>query len=165
MTPEEIEAKRVADEQAAAQAETDALTVLQAENLRLTEERDNYKNVALKRLGKLPGDAAFLDKDGDGEMSVAEQVRIEILNREIDKNKVAEAVEIERIKKENSELKLAIKNRPGSSIGGNGGGSLEVKDNVFSAQQLEVLTARAIRNKADPVKFIQAAKDNLAKRN
>lgn len=164
MTPEEIEAKRVAEEQVDAQAETDALTTLQAENARLIEERDNYKNVALKRLGKLPGDAAFLDKDGDGEMSVAEQVRIEILNREIDKNKVAEAAEIERIKKENSELKLAIKNRPGSSIGGSSGAVSEIKDNVFSVDQLLDLKKRAERLKVDPEKFIANAKINFQKR-
>ena len=44
--------------------EKDALTLAQEQIVKVTEERDNYKAVALKRLGKLPGDAEFLDKDG-----------------------------------------------------------------------------------------------------
>jgi len=167
MTPEEIEAKRLADE-AALEAEiaaNDPLKKLQEENARLAQERDNYKEVALKRLGKLPGDAAFLNKGEETELSVAEQVRLQLLDREIEKNKEAERVEIERIKRENAELRLAAKNRPGSSMGGNGAGSsVETKDNVFSAAQLEALKAKAARLKADPEKFIQNAKDNLARR-
>lgn len=164
MTSEEIEAKRLEDEKIAAEAANDPLKKLQEENAKLIEERDNYKNVALKRLGKLPGDAEFLDKDGDGELSVAEQVRIELLNREIDKNKEAEAKEIERIKKENTELRLAVKNKPGSSIGGGSGSSTEVKDNVFSEAQIAELTKKATRLKVDPVEFIAKAKENLARR-
>ncbi len=165
MTPEQIEEARLAEEaRVAAEIANNPLTKLQEENAKLQEERDNYKAVALKRLGKLPGDAEFLDKDGNGELSVAEQVRIELLNREVEKNKEAEKAEITRILKENSELRLAAKNRPGSSMGGDSGSSSEVKDNVFSASQLEALKARAIRLKADPEKFIQAAKDNLQKK-
>lgn len=166
MTPEELEAARLAEEaRIAAEAANDPLVKLQEENAKLVEERDNYKAVALKRLGKLPGDAEFLDKDGNGELSVAEQVRIALLDREIVKNQEAEKAEIERMKRENSELKIALKNRPGSSIGGgSSGSSVEVKDNVFSADQLAALKAKALRLKADPDKFIQAAKENLAKR-
>lgn len=129
------------------------------------EERDNYKAVALKRLGKLPGDAEFLDKDGNGELSVAEQVRLALLDREVEKARAEEVVAREKLIKENSELRLALKNRPGSSIGGNGGGSsVETKDNIFSEAQLQALRAKAQRLKADPEKFIQQAKDNLLRR-
>lgn len=169
MTPEEELAAKVAEEERLkAEAEAlanDPLKKLQEENAKLTEERDNYKEVALKRLGKLPGDAAFLDKDGNGELSVAEQVRIELLNREIEKNKEAEKAEIERIKKENAELRLAVKNRPGSSTIGNGSGSgPESKDNVFSEVQLTSLRAKAKRLGAEPEAFIQKAKDNLLRK-
>lgn len=129
------------------------------------EERDNYKAVALKRLGKLPGDAEFLDKDGNGELSVAEQVRLALLDREVEKARAEEVVAREKLIKENNELRLALKNRPGSSIGGNGGGSsVETKDNIFSEAQLQALRAKAQRLKADPEKFIQQAKDNLLRR-
>lgn len=129
------------------------------------EERDNYKAVALKRLGKLPGDAEFLNKDGNGELSVAEQVRLALLDREVEKARAEEVAARDRLIKENNELRLALKNRPGSSIGGNGGGSsVETKDNIFSEAQLQALRAKAQRLKADPEKFIQQAKDNLLRR-
>ena len=165
MTPEEIEAARLAEEARLAAEAENPLTKLQEENARLSEERDNYKAVALKRLGKLSGDAEFLGIEKDGELSVAEQVRLALLDREIQKNKEAEQAEVKRMTKENAELRLALKNRPGSSIGGgSSGASTEVKDNVFSAAQLETLRTRALRLKADPEKFIEAAKTNLLKR-
>lgn len=162
MTPEEIEAAKVAAEAEQAQEiESDPLLKLQEENKKLAEERDNYKAVALKRLGKLPGDAEFLDGTNESGLSVAEQVRVELLNREIAKNEEAKQAEIRRITKENAELRLALKNRPGSSIGGDSGSTVDTKDNVFSPAQLETLRQKALRLKADPEKFIENAKKNL----
>ncbi len=164
MNEAEIEAKRIADEQAAG-LEKDELTLAKEKLAKAEEERDNYKEVALKRLGKLPGDAAFLDKEGNGELSVAEQVRIALLDREVEKNNEARKEAEAKLIKENNELRLALKNRPGSSIGNSGGGSsVETKDNVFSEQQLEVLRAKAKRLGADPEKFIEKAKENLARK-
>jgi hypothetical protein len=144
--------------------EIDPITKLEEENAKLIEERDNYKAVALKRLGKLPGDAEFLDTTGNGELSVAEQVRLALLDREIATNEKAKKDETARLVKENSELRLAIKNRPGGSIGGEGGSGAEVKDNVFSEAQIAVLRQTASRLKADPEKFIEQAKKNLQAR-
>ena len=62
-----------------------------------------------------------------------------------------------------SELTLALKNRPGSGTGGGSGDSQEVKDNVFSEQQLENLRQRATRLKVDPEKFIENARANILK--
>jgi len=162
MTPEEIEAARLAEVEA--ELANDPLIKAQEEIVRLSEERDNYKAVALKRLGKLPGDAEFLDKNGDGDLSVAEQVRIQLLDREIEKTKAAEKAEIERIRKENAELRIALKNKPGSSIGGDSGAGATVKDNVFSESQLAVLRAKALKLKADPEKFIERMKENLLRK-
>jgi len=162
MTPEEIEAARLAEESIIkSEIENDALSKAQEEIARLSEERDNYKAVALKRLGKLPGDAEFLDKDGDGELSVAEQVRIQLLDREIEKTKAAEKLEIERIRKENAELRLAIKNKPGSSIGGDRGASSEVKDGVLTEQMYAFAREKAAKLRVDPDKFIERLKKNL----
>lgn len=145
--------------------EIDPITKLEEENKKLIEERDNYKNVALKRLGKLPGDADFLAGGTDnGEMTVAEQVRLALLDKEIESNKKAQDEATRKILKENSELKLALKNRPGDSLGGDSGGTVEVKDNVFSDTQIEVLKAKAISLKADPDKFIENAKRNFLSR-
>jgi hypothetical protein len=140
----------------------DPITAKDEEIARLTEERDNYKNVALKRLGKLPGDAEFVAGEKT-ELSVEEQVRITLLDREIQKaNKEKEDV-ARNLAKENAELRLALKNRPGVSIGGGSGDNLEVKDNVLSEAQIINLKARAVRLKVDPDKFVEQAKANLLK--
>lgn len=144
--------------------EKDELTIALEKLAKAEEERDNYKTVALKRLGKLPGDAEFLNKDGSGELSVAEQIRLELLNREVEKAQEETKKANEKLIKENAELRLAIKNRPGSSIGGDTGSTSVVKDNVFTEQQLAALRAKALRLKADPEAFIQKAKENLLKR-
>lgn len=144
--------------------EIDPITKLKEDNAKLIEERDNYKNVALKRLGKLPGDAEFLSgKDGE-ELSVAEQVRLALLDKEIQQNFKAQEDETKKVLKENAELRLALKNRPGTGVGGDSGTTTEVKDNVFSAAQIENLKAKALRLKADPEKFIENAKKNLQSR-
>lgn len=139
----------------------DPITKLEEENAKLIEERDNYKNVALKRLGKLPGDADFLNGEGKDELTVEEQVKLILLQREIDANEKSKNEETKRILRENSELKLALKNRPGGSIGSEGGSVVDVKDNVFSAEQIAELTRKAVQLKADPAKFIEKAKQNL----
>ena len=164
MTPEEIEAKRVADEQALAdEIANSELTKLQEKLAKAEEDRDNYKKVALTRKGKLPGDADFFKEEG--ELSVAEQVRIALLDRDVEKVREAEKLENARLIRENSELRLAVKNRPGSSgIGGDSGSSSDTKDNVFSPAQIAELTAKAKRLGAEPEKFIQKAKENLMKR-
>lgn len=145
------------------------LEIVQEKLAKAEADRDNYKNVALKRLGKLPGDAAFVKKEEDDaaaptEMSVQEQVRIALLDKEVEAAQKEKDDAIAKLAKENSELKLALKNQPNLSIGGDSGASTATKDNVFTPAQLESLRQRAIRLKADPEKFIQAAKDNLVKR-
>ena len=162
--------KNMADEKKEVIVETkveetivDPIAAKDEEIAKLTEERDNYKNVALKRLGKLPGDAEFVAGEKT-ELSVEEQVRITLLDREIQKANQEKETETKRIIKENAELRLALKNRPGASLGGGSGESLEVKDNILSTQQIEVLKQRAIRLKVDPDKFVEKAKANLQKR-
>lgn len=142
--------------------EVNPIDELQAKLKKTEEERDNYKKVALVRKGKLPGDADFFSEENQAELSVAEQVRIALLDREAEQIKQQEKTEVTKLVRENSELKLALKNRPNSSMGGGGSGSsVEVKDGVFSQAQLDDLTKRAERLKTDPVKFIENAKKNL----
>ena len=142
----------------------DPIAEKDARILKLEEERDNYKAVALKRLGKLPGDSEFLGGNENGELSVAEQVRLALLDKEIESANRLKEEEVKRIQKENSELKLALKNRPGGSIGGESGSGVEVKDNVFSSEQLVVLKQKAQKLGVDPEKFIAKAKLNLSAR-
>lgn len=145
--------------------EKDELTLTQEKLAQAEEERDNYKNVALKRLGKLPGDADFLAKDGNGELTVEEQVRLALLDREVEVARKEEKIATDKLIKENSELRLALKNQPGSGLGGGSSETgPEVKDNVFSETQLADLRKRAERLGADPEKFIAKAKDTLLAR-
>lgn len=151
---------------AALQAAEEAIAAKDAELAKLTEERDNYKKVALKRLGKLEGDADFMAGDKESGLTVEEQVKAALLDREIAKIQSDKDQENLRLARENAELKLALKNRPsGSTSGGSGSGtSTEVKDNVFSEAQLQTLRERAKRLGADEATFIENAKKNLAAR-
>ena len=141
----------------------DPIAEKDAKIAKLEEDLSNYKAVALKRLGKLPGDAEFLagNDDDKKELSVAEQIKIALLEKEVELEKRAKDEEVKKIVRENSELKLALKNRPQSSIGGEGSATLESKDNVFSTQQIAELTNKAKQLGFDPVKFIERAKNNL----
>ena len=160
---EEAAVAAEAEKAAAGQAAEEAIAAKDAEIVRLTKEKDNYKTVALKRLGKLDGDADFMGVDKDSGLTVQEQVRAELLQREIDKIQAVKDLETRRLARENAELKLALKNRPNGSIGsGSGSGSsTEVKDNTFSEAQLTDLRQRALRLQADPEQFIENAKKNL----
>lgn len=136
------------------------LELIQEKLAKAEEDRDNYKRVALQRKGKLPADPEFFKEEG--ELSVAEQVRLALLDREVEQANKAKEELIQKQSKEISELRLALKNRPGSSIGGgDGGSSVETKDNVFTQAQIDALTQKAIRLKADPAKFIERAKKNF----
>lgn len=147
--------------------EVDEIATKDAEIIKLKEERDNYKNVALKRLGKLPGDAEFMkNADEDTGLTVEETVKQTLLDREIAKIEREKSDEIKSLQRKLSEANLALKNRPGSgSIGGNdGGATVEVKDNVYSAEQLSYFTARATKLKLDPVKYIESMKKAATRR-
>lgn len=149
--------------------EKDELTLAKERIAKVEEERDNYKTVALKRLGKLPGDAEFLNKEGEGELSVEERVRIELLNREVESAKKMEQDAQAKLIKENSELRLALKNQPNGSLGGAGGTSLDVKDNVFSEAQLTVIRQQAETLKKsypniDVEKYVENAKSKVLAR-
>lgn len=157
-------AKKAADEAEIAAAEA-ADAAKDEEIKKLREERDNYRAVALKRLGKLPADSEFLGENGkEIEGLIADKVREALVDKEIAAKEREREDSLKKLTRENAELKLAIKNRPGSSIGGGSGDNLDVKDNVFSAEQLAALRARALRLKADPEKFIENAKKNLQHR-
>ena len=144
--------------------EKDLLTLTQEKLAKAEEERDNYKNVALKRLGKLPNDAEFLNDGEATELSVAEQVRLQLLEREVELANKEKSIAEAKLIKENAELRLALKNQPGVSSSGSSSSSQEVKDNVFSEAQLADLRKRAARVNADPEAFIEKAKQNLKNR-
>lgn len=133
---------------------------------KLKSDLENYKNVALKRLGKLPGDADFVagvdEKTG---LTVEETVRKTLIEQNLLKTESERNSEIAKLTKENNELRLAAKNKPSDGLGGGGeGGGPAVKDNVFTEAQIADLTKRAQRIGADPEKFIQNAKENLLRR-
>jgi hypothetical protein len=166
MTEEEKAALEAAGGVVIEQTIVDPIAVKDAEIKKLTEDLENYKAVALKRLGKLPGDADFL-ANGDedkGELSVAEQVLIILKEKEIEAANKAKEDETRKLVRENTELKLALKNRPGDSIGGESGAGGEVKDNVFTAEQISAMKSRAKRLGVDEDKFVEKAKANFISR-
>ena len=139
----------------------DPITAKDEEIAKLTEERDNYKAAALLRKGKLPADSELLGEDFDKFLD--EKVKTVLADKELQQRQTAKDQEIQKIIKENNELRLALKNRPGVSIGGGSGDNLEVKDNILSEAQIINLKARAVRLKVDPDKFVENAKANLLK--
>ena len=171
MTEEEkkaAEAKALADAEAAKlieeQVMLDPLKQKDEEIAKLTQERDNYKAVALKRKGKLAEDDEFFAKEGLDEI-IKDKVAEALAEKEISRAQAEKEAQLKQIIKENSELKLALKNKPGNSVGGGSGATVEVKDNVFSAEQLVELKKKAIRLKVDPDKFIESAKKNFFNNN
>lgn len=144
--------------------EVDMIAEKDAKIAKLSEDLENYKAVALKRLGKLPGDADFLagGDDDKKELSVGEQIKIALFEKEIESEKLAKDKEVNNLKNKVSELTLALKNRPESSLGGDSGSVVEVKDNVLTTGQIEELKKRATRLGVDPDKFVESAKKNLA---
>ena len=63
MTEEEkkLVEQKALEEAAIIAAAEDPILLRDKRIAELEEERNNYKNVALKRLGKLPGDAEFME--------------------------------------------------------------------------------------------------------
>lgn len=144
--------------------ENDIIAQKDAEIARLIVERDNYKNAALARKGKLPADSEVFS-DENFEAFMEDKIKSVLADKELAKKEQEREAEVNRLRRENSELRLAAQNRPGASMSGSGSGSsVEVKDNVFTQGQIEELTKKAKRLGADPVKFIEAAKQNLARR-
>ena len=157
------ETKKV-EEVIEATPEVDQIALRDEKIAQLEEERNNYKAVALKRLGKLPGDADFLNEDeAKSGLTVEEIVKNTLLEREIVKEKTDKDIEFRRLARENAELKLSMKNRPYSGMGNDSGASADVKDNFFSSSQIDALTQRAKTLKMDPIKFIDKAKANFLK--
>lgn len=146
-----------------ASQEVSKLNQLEAENLKLKEERDNYKKAALTRMGKMKNDSEVFAGGEDIQAYIQEEIKSALLDKEIAIKEEQRHAEINRLAKENAELKLTVKNRPGTSFGGSTGSSTEVKDNMFSPEQLVTLIAKAKRLNTDPEKFIESYKNNLRK--
>lgn len=154
------------DKKVEATLEVTAESILAAKDTeiaKLTEERDNYKNVALKRLGKLPKDADFVGEADESGLTVEERVKQTLIEDRIAAATRDKEAEVTRIAKENAELRLALKNRPSPSIGGDSNSGTEVKDNVLTDTQIAAMTARAKTLRLDPEKYIARAKENLQK--
>lgn len=151
---------------ATATVEVDAIAEKDAKIRKLEGDLSNYKNVALKRLGKLPGDADFVKgADENTGLTVEETVRKMLLEGEYAKLTSDKDEYARQLQRQVSELTLALKNRPETSIGGDNNTNVETKtDSVFTDAQVAELRARAARIKADPEKFIENAKKLLKSR-
>lgn len=160
---EAAEAAKAAEDAEEAQKDAKVLAEKDAEIEKLKKDRDNYKKVALKRLGKLDNDADFLAGENDSGLTVEEQVKATLIDREIEKIQREKDEKVAQMAKENAELRLALKNRPGETVGGGTGSAsvVETKDNVFSTAQLAAMRARAGALGLDPDRYIENAKKNM----
>lgn len=136
----------------APQTPTSAEVDLAAELEAVRTERDNYKKGMLKSKGKLPEDE---ENQENLDEVIARKVQ-EALNSTRDADLEArEKAAIEKILKENRELKLATQNRSQIGAGAGQGASIESQpsttDTFFSAEQL----AEFKKRKLDPEKVKQ----------
>lgn len=143
--------------------EVDTIAEKDAQIVKLKEDLNNYRNVALKRLGKLPGDQDFVKgADETTGLTIEETVRKTLLEGEYAKLTSDKDLDIAKLKRELSEAKLALKNRPETSIGGGDSSSTVVtKDNVLTPEMEQEIRNRAKRLGADEEKFLEQAKKNL----
>lgn len=131
----------------------------QAELAKVTGERDNYKTGLLgakSRLKKLKKDG-YIDDDDDDEQDL-EGIEDRIINKIVPviQTQIANAIpkpasqsesEIEKLRKTNSELALALKNRtqlPASPAGGNSQESPEVNKEFWTPEQKAELEKRGL---------------------
>lgn len=144
--------------------EVDVIAEKDAYIKRIETDLGNYRNVALKRLGKLPGDADFMKgADESTGLTVEETIKKTLLEGEYARTTAEKDEYARKLFKENSELKLALKNRPETSIGGGDSTSTVVtKDNVLTPEQeTEILNRAKMLNVKDPQAFLEQAKKNL----
>lgn len=110
----------------------------------LSVERDNYKEVALKRKGKLESDESFFGThdEKDIEDIVSSKVQNIRKDHENELARMQEQERLARIQRENEELKLALQNKPQAGSGGSSGGGQSVVTSPLSKEQEDALMAR-----------------------
>lgn len=157
----------------AAQLEVERIARQQAEDrARVAEEVGNtWKDVGLRRKGKLEGDDNFFgDHDVQDVEKVVEQKRLATL-KDIETQR---AIETEKARALAAEKKLeevlrAKDLKPESGVGSASGGGQEVKDGIFSAAQEADMKARWTHRGYTPeqqARMLDTEKKNaLARRN
>ncbi len=105
----------------------------------------NWEQVGLKRKGKLEGDESFFGEDRDVDDvkrlidgKVAQTQKEFEISRQID----AEKRRAEKAESALAEVLRAKDNKPEGALGASSSGGQEVKDSVFSENQLAGLTAK-----------------------
>lgn len=150
-----VEAQGTVAPQAPTNAEIDLAVELEAVRL----ERDNYRRMGLKAKGKLPQDEVdAMDSDMLDEV-VSRKVAEALSNSRDAELEAREKALLDKVIKENKELKLATQNRAQINSGTGQGTSQEApksSDAYFSDEQLAELKRRGV----DPEKV----KANILKR-
>lgn len=146
---------------AGAAVEKDAEALLAEANERITklaDERDNYKRGLLKAKGKLDEEDLDPSREADIEKMVDAKVKAALLETQYTAAQKERDELLSKIVKENKELRLAIKNKPGGGTSSGGGSSgPKVSDNILSEEQEREL--RTVRGWDD--KKVDAYKKNL----
>lgn len=123
---------------------------------RVTSDRDNYRDGLLKAKAKAKSDGTDLDMDEVVSIKVSEAR----LNDKISELKKSQEETIKRLARENSEAKLALKNRIAAGAASGAGSSQAeevVQKDYFSPAQLEEL------KKKYPKMDLERLKKNMQK--
>lgn len=135
------------------------LKSLQEQIAKISKERDNYRTGLLKAKGKIDGEETTPEEE---EERIRKIVREENLNSELNRLNQEQALVIEKISKDNKELRVALQNRINVS-GTPSGGSQdkpEAKDSsYFSEEQKETLRQRFLKSGVKPDKVEQMIKE------
>lgn len=131
-----------------------------AELKQISTERDNYRRGMLKAKGKLSEDED--EKNVEGGIELMRQIaREEVLATRESILSAEKDVLIKKIARENSELKLAMKNKSqvsNASQGASNEDKITVKDNILTDTQLKDLKTRGFDDK-----MVERFKKNLTK--
>lgn len=148
-----------------ASVEPDYLEVLKekdAKIVKLQQDRDNYRKGMLKykkQSEENPEDKSFEEE------KIKQIVQEALISSEISRESTEKDAIIQKIAKENSELRTTLQNK--SQVPSMPGGSSQPQDDVkletLTKDQKDELTAAAIAIGQDPAKFIDRAVQNLRK--
>ena len=130
---------------AAKVAQIEQEKALLAEELELTKVREaNYKDVALRRKGKLESDESFFgDRDVDDIEKTVSQREAE-LRQKLETERLIKLKD-EEIRKANLKLEEVLRAKdlkPTNGVGTSSGGGQQVSDSIFSEAQVEALKQR-----------------------
>jgi len=169
-TDEEIEEEKKAEELKNSQdAPTDTEVELAALKIKLSDtekERDNYKTGLLKERGKITEDDFINDENRETVDAVIDKkVKIALLDNQIVQDRQKEQELMNKIIKENRELKVALKSKAQPINASQGSGSEDRNNDKkeFFTEELKAEIFKKFPNLAKNPKGLETLKANIIK--